>query len=510
MPDSELDIFTSSAGIVQEEPNDPNTKRGSNYGVIMIYMTPEQRRERKADMIVDDVRKNCASILKEFTKLEFSLINTGPPVGKPVQVTIKGDDFVTLNKISSEYKKYLNTIIGLKDIKDDFEDKKDEVRVIVKERTAAIAGITVFDVASTVRSCYAGSIATTIKKTDETIDVRVRFPEKLRNNAESLKKILIANKLGNLIPLSRIARFEETKGLSHIQRKDWRRVVNVTADIDEHAKDVTSVAVNRMLMKAFRDIEKRYPGYNVSYEGEFKDTQESVEDLMRSFFIAFVAIYIILVAIFRSLVHPFIIIMVIPTTLVGVIWTFFFHGLPISFLALMGVVGLTGVVVNDSIVLVDFIKKKRVAGLSPIDACVEAGALRLRPIFLTTITTVLGLLPTAYGIGGFDPFLKPMALSLSWGLVFGTVITLIGTPLLYVMLSDIRRLFYRQDYMEKLREDFSKAVIQEMEDEIEHKVVDDIADDLKEQIHREVEETLHRELDLKKKKTAKKKAKKRS
>jgi multidrug efflux pump subunit AcrB len=135
---------------------------------------------------------------------------------------------------------------------------------------------------------------------------------------------------------------------------------------------------------------------------------------------------------------------VIPLTIMGVIWTFFFHGLPLSFLAIMGLVGLTGVIVNDSIVYVDFIKKARLKGLERMEATIEAGRSRLRPIFLTTITTFFGLIPTAYGIGGNDPFLKPMAISMSWGLVFGTVITLFGTPVLYNILTDIRHLFFHE------------------------------------------------------------------
>ncbi|PKL39641.1 MAG: AcrB/AcrD/AcrF family protein [Spirochaetae bacterium HGW-Spirochaetae-1] len=492
LPAIDLDTYTASAGILQEQPNDPNTKRGSNYGIVMIYLTPEQNRKRKADEIIDEVRKKCAPFKKEFTKLEFAYIANGPPVGKPVQVTIKGDDFDVLRKISGDFKTYLHTIKGLKDIKDDFEDKKDEIRVVVDERTAAIAGITVYDVASTVRSCYEGTVATSIRKTDEVIDVRVNFPEGIKNRVASLQNIKIANRMGNLIPLSRIAHFETTQGMSLITRKDYRRVVNVTADIDEHAKGVTSVTVNRMLTKKFEGIEQRYPGYAVSYEGEFKDTQESVEDLMKSFVIAFVAIYIILVALFRSLVHPLIIVMVIPMTLIGVIWTFFFHGLPISFLALMGVVGLAGVVVNDSIVLVDFIQKKRVEGLHPVEACVEAGATRLRPIFLTTITTVLGLMPTAYGIGGYDPFLKPMALSLSYGLVFGTLITLIGTPILYVMLSDIRQLIFKEEYQEKPREELSETAKLELEKEIESKVEADLVARLKNEITHDLVDAIQR------------------
>ena len=493
LPDAELDTFTSRAGIIQEDPHDPNTKMGSNYGVIIVHLTPAQGREREASRIIDWTRERCKPFLDEFDKLEFGEIHGGPPVGKAINVTIKGDDFDTLREIAREYKGYLMGIKGLKDVKDNFEEGKDEMRVIVDEKTAAMTGITVFDVASTVRSCYEGSVATTIKKTDEEIDIRVVFPESLRENLNSLKRIKVANRLGNLIPLSRVARFEKTRGISLINRKDWRRTISVTADIDEKAKGITSVSVNADLMEKFSDISSRFSGYTVSYEGEFKDTQESLTSLLKSFIVAAVVIYIILVSIFRSLVHPVIIMGVIPLTLLGVIWTFFFHGLPLSFLALMGVVGLTGVVVNDSIVLVDFIKKSRRNGLSPYDATIEAGAMRLRPVFLTTITTFLGLIPTAYGIGGYDPFLKPMAVSLSWGLAFGTLITLLVTPVLYNIFADIRRFIFKGE-KEQYRPEFPPTTIREIEEEIESVVREDIMSEIRDEIKQEIRRSVREEM----------------
>ncbi|MDY6968565.1 MAG: efflux RND transporter permease subunit [Spirochaetota bacterium] len=444
LPEIELDSFTSRAGIIQQDPNDPDTKLGSRYGVIIVYLKPEETRTRKADAIMDSVREKCKD-LSGFEKLEFSMIKGGPPTGKPVSVSIKGDDFNILNKIADEYKEYLSKISGIKDIKDNFEKDKEELRIYVNAKTAALTGISVYDVASTVRSCYEGIVATSIKKSNEEIDIRVIFPKSLRNDIKSVKKIKIANQKGNLIPLSSIAKFERDRGIALISRKDWRRSVTVTADIDEHAKDVTSVYINRLLKKNFSDINKRYSGYTVSYEGEFKDTEESFENLGRSFIIAAMLIYIIMVALFRSLIHPIIIIGVIPLTFVGVIWTFFFHGMPLSFLSVMGVVGLAGVVVNDSIIYVDFINKGIAKGLSAFESSIEAGKNRLRPIFLTTITTFFGLIPTAYGIGGNDPFLKPMALSMSWGLVFGTMVTLFITPTLYNVFNDAKRLFRKED-----------------------------------------------------------------
>ncbi len=493
LPKSELDTFTTKSGIIQENPTDPYAKRGAHYGIIMVYLTPFNKRDRKAEDILDTVRDKSKPYASQFTKLEFSYVKTGPPVGKPVSVAIKGDDFAVMKKISAEYIGYLKTIKGLKDIQDDSEEVKAELRVIVNEKTAAMTGITVFDVASTVRSCFEGAVATKIKKTDEEIDIRVIFPENLRKNLDSVKKINIANRMGNLIPLSAVARFEPNQGISVIKRKDWRRVVNVTAEIDEDARGVTSVAVNNILTKKFDHIEERYPGYTVSYEGEFKDTGESMSSLAKSFLVAALVIYIILVSIFRSLAHPLIIMGVVPLTLIAVIWIFFFHGRPLSFLGIMGVVGLTGVVVNDSIVMVDFIKKARSEGHSPYEASLLAGETRLRPIFLTSVTTFFGLIPTAYGIGGYDPFLVPMALSLSWGLAFGTLITLFGTPVLYNIFADVRKFLFHKTG-EQLRTEFPPSTIEEIETEIEETVREDVICEVRERMSDEIRKTVKEEI----------------
>ncbi|HPJ34873.1 MAG TPA: efflux RND transporter permease subunit [Spirochaetota bacterium] len=493
LPSTELDTFTTKAGIIQENPTDPYTKRGSNYGIVMVYLTPFNKRERVANDILESLRKNSESFKNEFTKIEYGMVRTGPPVGKPVSVAIKGDDFEILKEISAIFKEHLVTVPGLKDVKDDYEDYKNELRVYVDEKTAAITGITVFDIATTIRSCFEGTVATTIKKTDEEIDIRVIFPEKMRENLNSIRDVKIANRLGNLIPITQVVSFDDSaSGISVIKRKDWRRIISVTAEIDEKAKGVTSVSVNRALVEKFRDIEEKYPGYTVSYEGEFKDTSESMGSLLKSFIVAALGIYIILVWIFRSLSHPFIIMGVIPLTLTGIIWIFFFHGLPLSFMALMGVVGLAGVVVNNSIVLIDFIRVRRMQGMNPYEAAIDSAPKRLRPIFLTTITTFFGLIPTAYGIGGYDPFLVPMAISLSWGIAFGTIITLFATPILYVAFADLRLLLFRK-YQEVLGPEGEPTILQ-LETEIEETVKTDILTEIHSELRNEIKEIAREEI----------------
>jgi multidrug efflux pump subunit AcrB len=485
LPEKELESYITQVGLVRESPMDPDEKRGSNYAYIMVDLTPEEDRKRKASRIIIDMRKKAEKlgiIEENFENVEITTQRSGPPTGKPVSVLIKGEDFEHLQKVADEYKEYLHTIDGLKDIKDNYEEGKDELRIFVDEKTAEIAGISVYDVATTVRTCFKGTVATEIKKSEEEIDIRVIYPERLRDNVNSVNEIHVTNKMGNLVPLKRIARFERDVGVASINRQDWKRAIRVSAEIREGSKDVSSVEVNRKLMKKFANINERYPDVMIDYSGEFEDTQESLQDLARAFVIALLVIYIILVGLFRSLHHPLIIISIIPLTIIGVIWTFFFHGMVFSFLAVMGIVGLAGVIVNDSIVLVDFIKNNRGRGMNPLEASIDAGSKRIRPVFLTTITTFLGLIPTAYGIGGYDPFLKPMAVSMSWGLLFGTLVTLFATPLLYNIFSDIRRALVGRDRSpvefippkEKTETEKRLEEVCEQVDDLEERIVDSV------------------------------------
>lgn len=487
LPADELDYFTSRAGIIQEEPNDPFTRIGSNYGIIFAYLTPDQDRERDVSEIIEEVRTKTDDI-PGFEKLEFSPIQTGPPQGKPVSVSIRGDDFDVLNEIAEKYKSYLSEQQGVRDITDNFESGKDEFRIKVRDKQAAIAGVSVFDIASTVRTGYEGNVATTIKRTDETIDIRVILPEEKRMRRDSLKGMKIANRMGNLVPLEAVAYFEEGTGISAINRKEWRRSIDVSAEIDETMRDVTPLSVNLAMIREFEDIQNLYPGYTVNYEGEFRDTEESMADLARSFLIAAMAIYIILTALFRSLLYPIVIMGVIPLTFISLIWNFYFHGLPLSFLAVMGIVGLAGVVVNNSIVFMDFINNGRARGLSAFQASIEAGEKRLRPIMLSSLTTIFGLLPTAYGLGGLDPFLVPMALSMMWGLAFGTLITLFATPVLYNILTDFRYRFIGPDrFAEPEDYDESDFIFEEDAEKIMRMVSGELKHDIKSDVKSELE-----------------------
>ncbi|WP_411822800.1 efflux RND transporter permease subunit [Leptospira sp. 'Mane'] len=470
----ELENFISRVGIIQKDPNDPFTKRGKNYAQVMVYLTPEESRDVSTEAIIDRVRNSTKYLLNdkalllleekialekknssnenllkeepipsEFSSLQGKLMNLefeklagGPPVGKPVAIEIKGDDFDTLLKIGKEYKDVLAKLKGVNDIGDDFNEGKDEIRVSVDESLASLAGVSVQSVSLAINTALQGTISTKIKRADEEVDVRVRFPEEYRSSLTHLNKVYVNNLTGNLIPVSRLTDYERSPGRASINHLDGKRLLTVTANIDETT--TSSRQVNLDAKNSAGNIIAKYPGYTVKFSGENKDTEESMASLGRSFLVGLIIIFMILASLFRSLAQPLIVMSAIPFAVIGVIFAFLLHGEYLSFLAFLGIIGLAGVVVNDSIVLVDCANQLRAENpnLSTYDLLIETGSIRLRAVILTTVTTVLGLLPTAYGIGGRDPFLVPMALAFGWGLAFATFITLIMVPVFYKSLYD--------------------------------------------------------------------------
>jgi multidrug efflux pump subunit AcrB len=434
LPASEMDNFITQVGVVQQNANDRDSEHASHLAQIQVILKPESEREMTSDELVETLRKNTKGF-DEFDEISFENIRPGPPVGKPVMIRVRGDELEDLDSIADEVKAYLKTIPGVSDIRDDYERGKDEIRVKVDERTASRADIAVQDIALTIRTAVDGAIATTIKKAEEEIDVRVRLPDEWRYREGVLDKIVIPNKAGYLVPIKAVVSFEEAPGINAIRHYDRKRTVTVTANVDE--KRATSIGVTKTVAKEFEGLPKEHPGVSLYFGGEFEKTEESLADLKFAMVVAALVILTILVFEFQSLLQPLIVLLAVPYGFVGFTWAFIIHSEPKSFIAMMGVVGLAGVVVNNSIVFIDFVNKARAAGHSSQSSLVEAARLRLRPIMITTITTVLGLLPVAYGIMGSDPFLEPMALAIGWGLVFATTCTLLVTPALYAVVDDI-------------------------------------------------------------------------
>jgi multidrug efflux pump subunit AcrB len=437
MPEDVLDAYTTQVGILGETwVHDPYGKSGSHVGQINVYLTPYQIRKKSVSKIIDELRARSGHI-EGLEKVYFEKEQEGPPVGKPVAVEIRGEDFSVMQEIASRVQEFLRNLEGTSDVTSDYEVGRGEIRVVVDEAAAAKAFLSVGEIARTVRNAFKGGIATSIKpvKAEEEIDVLVRFPEEYRNQRLIFDTILVPNQFGNLVPLNKVAHVEERVSMARIKHLDGKRVVTVHCEVDK--KRMTSVQANALLAKEFKNIPEQYPGYSIAFGGEQEENIRSMQGFLKAFLLALFLIFMILAANFNSLTQPLLVMTAIVFGLIGVVWAFFFHGLPLSFFMFMGVVGLTGIVVNDSIVLVDFVNGLRLKGADRRHSLVEAGQLRLRPVLLTTITTSLGLTPTAYGIGGGDPFLRPMALTIVWGIICASILTLVVLPCTYAIVDDV-------------------------------------------------------------------------
>jgi multidrug efflux pump subunit AcrB len=227
-----------------------------------------------------------------------------------------------------------------------------------------------------------------------------------------------------------------SQGLSSFNHEDNKRQVRVTAMVDE---DVTSSRqVNDEIRdKVLPELAKRFPRVGFYFGGEDRDTQESLASLGRAQVAALLGIFLTLLLSFRNVIQPLIVMVTIPLGVISVILTLFLHGMPLSFLAILGIIALGGVIVNNAIVFIDFVNQARAEGMDRFESIVNAGRVRVRPIFLTTVTTVAGLLPTAYGIGGLDEFVVPIAMALGWGLLIGSILTAFVIPPVIAIADDI-------------------------------------------------------------------------
>lgn len=460
LPDKELEDYRTYIGAIQEEEGfDPNAKRGAHLAQITVFLTPMQQRDRRPQEIAAQLREEFETI-EGFEKLSTFLPREGPPVGSAVEVMIKGEQWDVMETIAQKFVTYLNAQKGVSDVASSYDFGKQQLRINVDEEAAKKSGLTVSQIAQTVRNVFKGGVATSIKpvKAEEEIDVLVRYPERDRNREDVFNEILVPNNHGHLIRLKSVADIDNREGIYRINHDEGKRVVYVTAQVDN--VNITSLEINQRIQDEFKNVTDDYPGYTVSYSGEFEDQMKSTRNLLTSYFFALFLIFILLVAMFRSLVQPFIVMIAIPFGIIGVILAFWVHdiilpyGRPLNFFAMMGLVGLTGIVVNDSVVLVDFINRMRAKGHERRTSILEAGKMRLRPVIMTSVTTIGGLVSVAYGIGGGDPFLKPMALAIIWGLTFSTLLTLVGIPCIYAIADDImENIFHR--HLVKVEDDLS-------------------------------------------------------
>ena len=345
---------------------------------------------------------------------------------------------------TAEIIEYLATIDGVKDIDSNEKLGKEQIEIKIDYNRLARLGLTVADVAQNVRIAYDGEVVTSMRDGDEDVNFRVQMQEWARRDVNFLYNLSIPNAQNRLIKLHEVARLESTPGPNALYHYDGERTTTIEADVDQDI--ITPLEATTLIMTHFSDADQRWNGIRLGIGGEAEESQASIVELMTTFAIALVGIYFLLVLLFNSYTQPFLVLVSVPFGIIGVIVAFALHGENLSFLGVMGIIGMVGVVVNDSLVLVNHLNnlKKWNPDWSVRKLVSEGTSHRLRAILLTTLTTVAGLLPLAYGLGGTDLYMQPMALALGYGILFATPLTLVLVPSLYMIGADIGELLRRK------------------------------------------------------------------
>ncbi len=350
-----------------------------------------------------------------------------------IAVRIRGEDLERTYPFAEQVERRLATVPGIRNVRIGAERGQPQFQISVNEDVAAEYGVERRDIAETIQSAMLGDRATEFVDFDRKIAVMVRLPDFLRYDAETLDMLRVGG-----IPLRELVTVDQTLGPAEIKREDQGRVITVYADVASGGLAAAIASVEGALQDLPVPFETR-----VEVGGENEEMRRSFRDLAFAFGLAILLVYMILAAQFESFVHPFTILMAVPLALVGAVLALALTGQGLNTMSLIGVVILVGIVVNDAIVKVDFINQGRARGLALREAILEAGVVRLRPIVMTTVTTVLGLLPMALGFGRGADLRAPMAISVIGGLIVATALTLIVVPVVYSVVEDVRTVWKR-------------------------------------------------------------------
>ncbi len=426
-----LHIF-SLAG-VKIRPNSiasaASVTRGTQYGQVFIELRSAESRARSSSAILTQLRELTAGI-PELKNAVWDA-TTGSPTGPDVEIEVRGAE-PQLSRDVLRLKGFLQSHDGVHGVKTDDAPGKAELRLSLLPYGRAV-GLTVQSLSEQTRGAIHGLVASTFYEAHGQIDIVVRYVGSSLESVGQLEKLYIFTPSGAQVPLSSVARVSQTRGQGVLNRVDRKRAVTCFASVDR--KRTTSVKVVESVLAA---VELR--GIDLRIRGEQYETQKSMGSLGIVVLLACALIYAILAAVFKSYLQPVIVMAAIPLALIGIVIGHLVLDMEISLMSLTGVVALCGIVVNDSLILVDFINETRGTGRSLIDDVVLAAATRVRPILLTSLTTIAGLAPLMLESSFQARFIIPMAMSLSFGLAFATVLTLFAIPCLYLVVEDIKTL----------------------------------------------------------------------
>jgi len=433
----EVQALTASLGSSVDFETGATNAAATHIGQIFLELSPVESRNRRSAEVIDSIRA-AAGALDEAETVKFQEVSGGP-AGADISYEVRGADDAQVDEAIARIKAALAGFSGVKDISDDADDAQRELRIALTPAALAM-GFTTLDVARQIRSAVFGVEAHTFSEDREDVDVRVQFDRRARRSLATLEELWLVSPAGVSVPLAEVADVREGRGYSTIRRVDRARTVTVSADCDD-ATNPEIVA--RAMAPEIETIAKALPAIGIDAAGRQKDLVDAFANFPLALAAAFLGIYVILAWLFESYLQPLAVMLAIPFGIIGIVWGHLLLGFDMTFLSLIGFVALAGVVVNNSLILVEFSNEMRSKGVRLADSLAVAGRLRLLPIFLTTVTTLAGLSPLMLEQSFQARFLIPMAISLVFGLMSSTVLTLFALPAVLVVFDDIARVFRR-------------------------------------------------------------------
>ena len=403
---------------------------GPNMAEVALELAPSEKRTISTEEVVRRWRKLMPTIpgVKELS-FKSDLFSAGDPIN--IQLSSKYMD--DLIQAKNELKSQLVRFPGVFDVSDTYNVGKEEISINLLP-AAKNYGVNMMMVAGQVREAFYGLEVQTVQRGRNELKIMLQYPKGQRSSISHLENMMILTPNGSTIPVRQIAQLEIGEGLSSIERKDRKRSINVTADVDLSITNGNEVIAS-LTKNIIPQILKKYNSVSYSLEGEQQEQGENLKSLGKNFLLAMIVVYMLLAIPFKSYFQPLVVMSSIPFGITGAVIGHIFMGMNLSILSMMGIVALTGVVVNDSLVMVDFINRYRNEGNTIREAVLEAGPRRFRPIFLTSLTTFVGLIPLILEKSTQAKFMIPMAVSLSFGVLFATAITLLLVPVSYLTLE---------------------------------------------------------------------------
>ncbi len=413
-----------------ESDSYPKSYEGENIANVGVILKPSANLIKTEEIVIDKVRKILSNIPDAEIRIKFPELFTTKP---PVQVEIHTYNLEELKKYTTVVYEKIKNLPQLKDVETNIRPGNPEIEIRFDRDKLARLNLNIREVADLIRNQILGNIPTKFIKEDRRIDIRVRLKDSIHKSIEDLKNLIINPGAKKPIPLKAVAKFSIQEGPGEIRRIDQQRVGLITANIEGIGLKNITGRIEKIVKKL--NLPKNI---NVVFGGQQMEMEKSSSSLYLALLLSVFLVYIVMASQFESLIHPLIIMFSIPLALFGVGITLYAFNISLSVLVFIGMMMLAGIVVNNAIVLIDYINLLRQRGLKLKDAIKEAGIVRLRPIFMTTLTTVLGLLPMVIGFGEGSEIRKPMAITVIAGLIFSTMLTLIVIPVIYHFVEEIR------------------------------------------------------------------------